>query len=65
MKSPIRKLLRGKDRAILKLLFIPITLIRIRKGVKVLDEEWDYLIVLDACRYDYFEKYNFIDEFRG
>jgi len=65
MKSPIRKLLRGKDRAILKLLATPVKLIWIRKGVKVLDEERDYLIVLDACRYDYFEKYNFIDEFRG
>lgn len=61
MKSAIRKLLQGKDRAILKLLFTPVKLIWIRKGVKVLDEEWDYLIVLDACRYDYFEKYNFID----
>jgi len=61
MKSQIRKLLQGKDRAILKLLFTPAKLIWIRKGVKVLDEEWDYLIVLDACRYDYFEKYNFID----
>jgi hypothetical protein len=25
--------------------------------VKILDEKWDYLIVLDACRYDSFEKY--------
>ena len=24
--------------------------------VKVMEEEWDYLIVLDACRYDYFEQ---------
>ena len=24
--------------------------------VKILEEEWDYLIVLDACRYDYFEQ---------
>lgn len=23
---------------------------------KVVDEKWDYLIVLDACRYDYFER---------
>jgi len=32
-----------------------------RDGVKVIEEEWDYLIVLDACRYDYFEKVNRID----
>ena len=24
------------------------------------DNEWDYLFVIDACRYDYFAKYNFI-----
>ncbi|MCK4753323.1 MAG: hypothetical protein KAS75_07745 [Planctomycetes bacterium] len=24
--------------------------------VKILDEQWDYLVVLDACRYDYFER---------
>ena len=24
--------------------------------VKVIDEQWDYLIILDACRYDYFEQ---------
>jgi hypothetical protein len=24
------------------------------EGVKVVNEEWDYLIILDACRYDYF-----------
>ena len=26
------------------------------KTVKVMEERWDYLIVLDACRYDLFEK---------
>lgn len=30
------------------------------KRVRILDEEWDYLIILDACRYDFFKKYNFI-----
>ena len=23
----------------------------------VMTENWDYLIILDACRYDYFKKY--------
>lgn len=27
-------------------------------GVKVVEEDWDYLILLDACRYDYFKAYN-------
>lgn len=26
------------------------------KTINVMDEKWDYLIVLDACRYDYFSK---------
>lgn len=26
------------------------------KSIYVLDEDWDNLIILDACRYDYFEK---------
>ncbi|MCK4326942.1 MAG: hypothetical protein KAW41_00520 [Candidatus Diapherotrites archaeon] len=30
------------------------------KQLHVLDEDWDYLIVLDACRYDYFKSYNTI-----
>jgi len=28
--------------------------------IRVTEEKWDYLIVLDACRYDYFRKYNTI-----
>jgi len=31
------------------------------KGTKVLAEDWNYLIVLDACRYDCFEKVNWIE----
>ena len=26
-----------------------------RKVLNVMEEKWDYLIILDACRYDYFE----------
>jgi len=32
-----------------------------RDGVKVMEEEWDYLIILDACRYDMFKKANKIE----
>lgn len=30
----------------------------IYKGVKVTEKKWDYLVILDACRYDFFKKYN-------
>lgn len=29
---------------------------RTEEGIDVMTEEWDNLIILDACRYDYFEK---------
>lgn len=29
--------------------------------IRVMEEEWDYLIILDACRYDYFEGLNFYE----
>lgn len=32
-----------------------------RDAVNVMSEKWDYLIVLDACRFDYFQKYSTID----
>ena len=28
------------------------------RGIRVMNEAWDYLIILDACRYDYFEVTN-------
>ena len=31
-----------------------------KNGVKVVNEDWDYLIVLDAARYDIFKKINWI-----
>ena len=27
------------------------------KLAHIMQEDWDYLIILDACRYDYFEKF--------
>ncbi len=42
--------------------------LQIKEGVlgppevtKVMEEEWDFLLVLDACRYDMFEEINWID----
>lgn len=37
---------------------------RANKIINIMDEEWDYLIILDACRYDYFYK-NFKKYLRG
>ncbi|MDX1522566.1 MAG: hypothetical protein R3264_13140, partial [Anaerolineae bacterium] len=31
------------------------------QGIRVLDEEWDYLIILDACRYDHFVQMNTLE----
>lgn len=28
----------------------------IKKPISIMEEDWDHLIILDACRYDYFEK---------
>lgn len=32
-----------------------------RDGVDIFEEDWDNLIILDACRFDYFQAYNWID----
>jgi len=37
---------------LLRILF----LFKPHKGVKVMDEDWDYLLVLDACRFNVFKK---------
>lgn len=31
------------------------------KGVQIMQEDWDNLVILDACRYDMFEKLNNIE----
>jgi len=30
-------------------------------GVNIMERDWDYLLILDACRYDIFQKYSEID----
>lgn len=35
--------------------------VRGRTGIKVMEEDWDNLIILDACRYDLFEQSNSLD----
>lgn len=34
------------------------------EGIRVVNEEWDWLIILDACRYDYFKRL-YSDYFNG
>lgn len=34
-----------------------------RDAIRVMDEDWDNLIVLDACRYDLFEEFVYTDAF--
>lgn len=36
-------------------------IIRHGKGTEVMPEEWDNLLLLDACRYDFFEKRNTVE----
>jgi hypothetical protein len=31
-------------------------------GIDVMKQDWDNLIILNACRYDYFEQHNQMDE---
>lgn len=35
-----------------------LTFFKYRNGVKILEKEWDNLIILDSCRYDTFKKVN-------
>ncbi len=49
MKNYIIKLILGIKIKILSLFYR-------NKGISVLNEEWDNLIILDACRYDYFKE---------
>ena len=41
-------------------LYRPLFRLKKHKGIKVMEEEWDYLIILDACRYDAFKTGNFL-----
>lgn len=59
MKSFRKKLYNLRERAKLFLLRGFFKLYS-HSGINVLNEDWDILIILDACRYDYFKKHNFI-----
>lgn len=53
--------LEGKYSKFLRFLFRFSSIRPSKNGIKVLNQDWDYLIVLDACRYDYFVKCNKIE----
>lgn len=53
--------IRDPRKAVLELNRIYNRKIRGRTGIKVMDEDWDNLIILDACRYDLFEQVNTIE----
>lgn len=53
--------LREPEKIVLELNRIYHRKIRGRTGIKVMDEDWDNLIILDACRYDLFEEVNTIE----
>ena len=57
VESLFRKLplLRGLYKFIFQAIFF---FLPWNKGIKVMEEDWDYLIVLDGCRYDYFKILN-------
>jgi len=52
----IKRIIRGVYENFLRLVFK----FSFHKGIKILDEEWKYLILLDACRYDEFKRINWI-----
>lgn len=52
---------RKPQKAVLELNRIYNRTIRGRTGIKLMDEDWDNLLILDACRYDLFEQLNSID----
>ncbi len=59
------KLIRGKKfKRLIRLIYLEFLFMIYRilphSGVKVVEEDWDYLIVLDACRYDIFKELNTI-----
>lgn len=53
--------IRNPQKAILELNRIYNRKLRGRTGIKVMDEDWDNLVILDACRYDLFEQVNTIE----
>ncbi|MFW6041321.1 MAG: hypothetical protein ACOC85_05745 [Thermoplasmatota archaeon] len=54
--------LRKNHRKVLKgYLNLKEAIVGIPSSTKVMEREWDFLIVLDACRYDMFKENNFIE----
>ena len=56
-RSVIRSLREGNKSSVMAGILRRFYRSRPPEGVKVVEEDWDYLVVLDACRYDFFEDY--------
>ena len=55
-------IIRNNHRRILKsILSLKESVVGTPSSIKVIEKDWDFLIVLDACRYDLFEDNNFIE----
>jgi len=59
--TQIAKGIRDPRKILLELNKIYHRNVRGRKGIKVMEKDWDNLIILDACRYDLFEEVNTTD----
>lgn len=52
----LKRIQRNLHEGLMRVLTYPLK----PSGVSLLQEDWDYLIILDACRFDIFEEENFI-----
>lgn len=60
MKKAVQKWIEKRLRFISSKLWPTIYRFFSPRGVRVTEEDWDYLLILDACRHDAFEKLNTI-----
>ncbi|WP_457753369.1 hypothetical protein [Thermococcus sp.] len=71
MRSQLLKILRRKWRntmwweTVISIKLIAPLMFRKNSGIYILDEEWDNLIILDACRYDIFKNEFHKENFPG
>lgn len=61
LESVFSQLRKGRTNSVLSWFYRKYFSLRDHSGVKVMEEDWDYLIILDACRYDVFEEVNWIE----
>jgi hypothetical protein len=57
-RSIIENIREGKISPLLNKFYQALFSLKSHSGIKVVEEDWDVLVVLDACRYDFFEEGN-------